>query len=162
MLSHEDWLTKAFDFSDAANLTWNEPLPRQVVPAVKDPKQHFSSIQLSEGTINATLSWNFSLTGLHFQAVSVSFKGKTVAIISPLVTGTRPPYGNRFGLDWVPNQNLVKLFIFNVTSDDSGKFCCQVTAESWDRFTEFYLTSNVQVDVAGKLKVKFRNICICH
>ena len=56
----------------------------------------------------------------------------------------------------------MKLFIFNVTSDDSGKFSCQVTAESWDRFTEFYLTSNVQVDVAGKLKVKFRNICICH
>ncbi|XP_067030284.1 uncharacterized protein [Acropora muricata] len=135
--------------SDAANLTWNEPLPRQVVPAVKDPKQHFSSIQLSEGTINATLSWNFSLTGLHFQAVGVSFKGKTVAIISPLVTGTRPPYGNRFGLDWIPNQNLVKLFIFNVTSDDNGRFSCRVTAESWDRFTEFHFRSNVEVDVVG-------------
>ncbi|XP_015749564.1 PREDICTED: uncharacterized protein LOC107329387 isoform X2 [Acropora digitifera] len=135
--------------SDGANLTWNEPLPRQVVPAVKDPKQHFSSIQLSEGTINATLRWNFSLIRLHFQAVGVSFKEKTVAIISPAVTGTRPPYGNRFGLDWIPNQNLVKLFIFNVTSDDNGKFSCQVTAESWDRFTEFHFTSNVEVDVVG-------------
>ena len=143
-------------------MTWNEPSPTQIVQAVADPVKHFSSRQLFEGTINATLSWHFGLTELIFKSLLIFFEGNSVARVSSSVTGTRPSYANRFGLDWIANQNLVKLFIFNVTTEDKGTFYCRVTADSLDRFTEFQFTSSVQVDVVGKLKVKFRNIYICH
>ena len=156
------WLTKACDFSDGTSLTWNEPPPLLVVQAVKDPVKHFSSRQLFEGTINATLSWHFGLTELLFQALAISFEGKTVACISSSVNGTRPGYANRYGLEWIPNQKLVKLFIFNVSMEDNGTFSCRVDVDSLDRFSAYQFTSNVQVDVVGKLKVKFTNIYFCH
>ena len=143
-------------------MSWNEPPPSQVVKEAKDPVEHFSSRQLFEGTINATLSWRFNLTGLHFQSCAILFGGNTVALISSSVNGTPLDYANRFGFDWIPNQNLAKLFIFNVTTEDNGTFTCRVTADSLDRFSEFHFKSHVQVDVVGKLKVKFRNIIICH
>ena len=149
------WLTEAFDFSDAGNFTWNEPPPTQIVQAVRDPVKHFSTRQLFEGTINATLSWHFGLTELIFKSLLIFFEGNSVARVSPSVTGTPPSYANRFGLDWIPNQNLVKLFIFNVTTEDNGTFSCEVTADSLDRFSEFQFTSNVRVDVVGKLEVKY-------
>ena len=139
-------------------MTWIEPPPTQIIQAVHDPVKHYGSRQLYEGTINATLIWHFSLRGLIFESFIILFAGKSVARVSSSVTGTRPRYGNRFGLDWIPNQNLVKLFIFNVTTEDNGTFSCRVTADSLDRFTEFHFTSNVQVDVVGKLKVKFRKL----
>ena len=124
--------------------------------------KHFSSRQLFEGTINATLSWRFGLTKLNFLSFIIFFGLNPVARVSSEVTGTPPSYANRFGLDWIPDQNLVKLFIFNVTTEDNGIFSCQVTAGSLDRFAEFHFTSNVRVDVVGKLKVKFRNMYFYH
>ena len=135
-------------------MTWNEPPPPLVVQAVKDPVTHFSSRQLFEGTINATLSWHFGLTELIFKSLFIFFEANSVGRVSSSVTGTPPSYANRFGLDWIPNQNLVKLFIFNVTTEDNGTFSCQVTADSLDRFSQFQFTSNVQVDVLSKFKVK--------
>ena len=152
------WLTEAFDFSDGENLTWNEPPPTQIVQAVANPVQHFSSRQLFEGTINATFSWHFGLTDLIFDFLIILFEGDSVARVSPSLTGIRPSYANRFGLDWIPNKNLVKLFIFNVTTEDNGTFSCRVAADSLDRFSEFRFTSNIQVDVVGKLKEKSWNI----
>ena len=143
-------------------MTWNDPPPSQTVQAVANPVEHFSSRQLFEGTINATLSWHFGLTELIFKSLLILFEGNAVARVSSSVTGTRPPYGNRFGLDWIPNQNLVKLFIFNVTTVDNGTFSCRVTADSLDGFNNFQFASNVQVDVVGKLKMKFRNMYFCH
>ncbi|XP_067030281.1 uncharacterized protein [Acropora muricata] len=135
--------------SDGASLTWNEPPPLLVVQALKDPATHFSSRQLFEGTINATLSWHFGLTELLFQALAISFEGNTVACISSSVNGTRPGYANRYGLEWNPNKKLVKLFIFNVSMEDNGTFSCRVVADSLDRYSAYQFTSNVQVDVVG-------------
>ena len=136
-------------------MTWNEPPPTQVVQAViTNPVQHFSSRQLFEGTINATLSWQFGLRGLIFESLFILFEGVSVARVSPSLSGIQPSYANRFGLDWIPNQNLVKLFIFNVTTEDNGTFSCRVSADSLDRFSVFRFTFNIQVDVVGKLKVK--------
>ena len=133
-------------------MTWNEPPPTQIVQAVADPVKHFSSRQLFEGTINATLSWHFGLRELIFKSLLIFFEGNSVARVSPSVTGTPPSYANRFGLDWIPNQNLMKLFIFNVTTEDNGTFSCRVTADSFDAYDTFLFESNVQVDVVGKLK----------
>ena len=115
--------------------------------------KHFSSRQLFEGTINATLSWHFGLTKLNFQSLLIFFGHNSVARVSSSVSGTPPTYVNRFGLNWIPHQNLVTLFIFNVTTEDTGTFSCRVTAVSLDGFSAFQFTSNVQVDVVGKLKL---------
>ena len=138
-------------------MTWSYPPPTKVVQANSNPARHLSSRQLFEGTINATLSWQFALTDLIFKSVLIFIVGNpvTVARVSSSVIGTSPSYANRFGLDWIPNLNLVKLFIFNVTTEDNDIFSCRVTADSLDRFTEFQFRSNVQVDVVGKRKVKF-------
>ena len=146
------------NFSDGGNLTWNEPPPTQIVKAVSNPLEHFSSRQLFEGTINATLSWHFGLTELIFNSFIISFEGNSVARVTSSLVAIRPPYANRFGLDWIPNQNLVKLLIFNVTTDENGTFSCKVRADTLDGFDGFEFVSNVQVDVGGKLKVKSRNI----
>ena len=135
-------------------MTWNQPPPTQIVQGAVDPVRHFSKGQLVEGTINATLSWHFGLTELIFKSLLIFFEGNSVARVSSSVNGTPPSYANRFGLDWIPNQNLVKLLIFNVTTEDNGTFSCRVKADSLDRFDEFQFISNVQVDVVGKLKVK--------
>ncbi|XP_029205398.2 LOW QUALITY PROTEIN: tyrosine kinase receptor Cad96Ca-like [Acropora millepora] len=135
--------------TDGRNLTWNEPPPTQIVQAVADPVKHFSSRQLFEGTINATLNWHFGLRELIFQSLLIFFEGNSVARVSPSVTGTPPSYANRFGFDWIPNQNLMKLFIFNVTTEDNGRFSCRVTADSFDRYDTFLFESHVQVDVVG-------------
>ena len=156
------WLTEAFNFSDSASLTWNEPSPIKIVQAAADPVKHFSRRQLFEGNINATLNWRFGLTQLTFRSLVIFFEGNSVARVSSSVTGIPPSYANQFGLDWIPNQNLVKLFIFNVTTEDNGTFSCRVTADSLDRFNVFQFRSNVQVDVVGKIKVKFRGTHFYH
>ena len=152
--SFKRWLTEAFDFSDGRNLTWNEPPPTQIVQAVADPVKHFSSRQLFKGTINATLNWHFGLRELIFKSLVIFFEGNSVARVSPSVTGTPPSYANRFGFDWFPNQHLMKLFIFNVTTEDNGTFSCRVAADSFDRYDTFLFESDVKVDVVGKLKAK--------
>ncbi|XP_044180712.1 lachesin-like isoform X4 [Acropora millepora] len=139
-----------FPETDGGSLTWNEPPPTQIVQAViTNPVNHFSSRQLFEGTINATFSWHFGLTDLIFDFLIILFEGDSVARVSPSLTRIRPSYANRFGLDWIPNKNLVKLFIFNVTTEDNGTFSCRVAADSLDRFSDFRFTSNIQVDVVA-------------
>ena len=116
--------------------------------------KHNSSRQLFVGTTNATLRWHFTLADLKFTSLVIYFEGNSVARVSSEVTGTPPNYAHRFGLDWDPNQNLLKLLIFNVTAEENGTFSCRVTAESLDKFSEFQFASNVQVDVVGKINFK--------
>ena len=143
-------------------MSWNEPPPTQIVQAAANPAKHFSNRQIFEGTINATLSWHFGLTELVFESLAVLYGGNTIGRISPSVNGTPPGYANRFGLDWIANQNLVKLFIYNVSTEDNGTFSCRVSVDSLDGFSAYQFTSNIHVDVVGKLKVNFRNTYFCH
>ena len=86
---------------------------------------------------------------LIFKSIVVLFEGKSVARVSSSVTGTPPSCANRFGLDWDPKQNLVMLFISNVTTEDNGTFSFRVRADSLDGYSQFQFTSNVEVDVVG-------------
>ena len=142
-------------------MTWNKPPPIQTVQAAANPVDHFSSRQLREGNINAILSWQFDLTELNFRSLSILFEGTTVAgVIKSLGSGPQPGFENQFGIDWSPNQTFVKLIIFNVTTEENGRFTCQVYADALKGFVYFRFESSVQVDVVGKLQVRFRNILI--
>ena len=139
-------------------MTWKEPPPTQTIQAVANPVDHFSSRQLHEGNINATLSWQFVLTKLNFRSLVISFNGTTIAGVKSSRSGPQPGFENQFGIDWIRSQTFVKLVVFNVTVEESGRFTCRVNAGAVKGFVSFRFESNVQVDVVGKLQVKFRNI----
>ena len=141
-------------------MTWNEPPPTKIVQALFNPVDHFSNRQLREGNINVTLSWQFDLTELSFHSLVILFDGTTIAGVKSSGFGSQPGFEKQFGIDWSANQNFVKLIIFNVTTEENGIFTCRVAAHPMTGFGSFQFKSNVQVDVVGKCKVKFRNICI--
>ena len=155
------WLTEAFGFSEGESLTWNKPPPKQTVQAnLFRPSVHLSSRELHEATINASLIWQFTLTALNFTGLYLSFNGTFFGNIGPLAV-LHSKLKHRFGLDWNHNQSIIRLIIFNVTSEETGTYSCKVLAKGlWD----YEFESNVQVDVVnvkvddvGKLKVKSRN-----
>ena len=131
-------------------MTWNEPPPTQIVQAVANPKDHSSSRQLHEGTINAYLSWQFDLTEINFSSLVILFDGTTVAGVTSLGSGPEHGFENQFDIDWIPNQTFVRLIIFNVTTKESGTFTCRVAVHRMRGFASFQFDSNVQVDVVGK------------
>ncbi|XP_044180352.1 uncharacterized protein LOC114972267 isoform X2 [Acropora millepora] len=135
--------------TDGGSLTWNEPPPTQVVQAVANPEDHFSSRQLHEGTINANLSWQFDLTELNFRSLVILFDGTTVAGVTSL--GFGPEYGfvNQYDIDWIPNKNFLTLIIFSVTTEQNGKFTCRVAVHTMKGFASFQFDSNIQVDVVA-------------
>ena len=140
-------------------MTWNEPPPTQSVQAVANPVNHFSSRQLREGNINATLRWQFDLTELNFRSLVILFDGTTVAgVIKSSGFGPQPGFENQFGIDWSLSQTFVELVIFNVTVEEDGRFTCQVYADAVEGYVYFRFESNVQVNVVGKLQVIFSNI----
>ena len=140
-------------------MTWNEPPPTQSVQAVANPVDHFSSRQLREGNINATLRWQFDLTELSFRSLVILFDGTTVAgVTKSSGFGPQPRFENQFGIDWSLNKTFVKLVIFNVTVEENGRFTCQVYADAVEGYVYFRFESNVQVNVVGKLQVIFSNI----
>ena len=136
-------------------MTWNEPPPTQNVQAVADPVDHFSSRQLHKGKINATLSWQCDLTELTFDGLNILFDGTVIAGVKSQRSGTQPGFENRFGIDWSSSQRFVKLIIFNVTIEENGTFTCRVATDAVTGFGSFTFESIVQVDVFGKLQVKF-------
>ena len=141
-------LTETFDyFSDGRSLTWNEPPPTQNVQAVGDPVDHFSSRQLFEGTINATLRWQFDLTELIFDELVILFGGTTIAGVKSQRSGPEPGFENRFGIDWSSSQHFVKLIIFTVKIEENGTFTCRVATDAVTGFGSFTFESIVQVDV---------------
>ena len=139
----------AFHFSDGKNLTWEQPLPIQTVQPA-NPVDHFSSRQLYEGTSNATLIWHFRLNQLNFDALVIFLNGIALASVMSSRCGIQAGFENQFGIDWIPNQNLVKLFIFNVTKEKNGTFSCRVIAHEVTGFAFLQFISNVQVHVVGK------------
>ena len=139
-------------------MTWNEPPPTQIVQAVHNPVDHFSSRQLYEGTINANLSWRFNLTELKFTNLGLIFDSKFIGGAEPSRQTIRAGFENQFGIDWIFNQTFVRLIIFNVTIKENGTFALRVATVKGPRNYHFH--SKVQVDVVGELKVKSRNIYI--
>ncbi|XP_067016174.1 uncharacterized protein [Acropora muricata] len=137
------------DVVDGGSLTWNEPPPTQVVQAVANPEDHFSSRQLHEGTINANLSWQFDLTELNFRSLVILFDGTTVAGVTS--SGFGPEYGfvNQYDIDWIPNKNFLTLIIFSVTTEQNGKFTCRVAVHTMTGFASFQFDSHIQVDVVA-------------
>ena len=126
--------------------------------AVAAPVHHFSSRQLHEGNINTTLRWQFDLTELIFDELVILFDGTTIAGVKSQRSGPEPGFENRFGIDWSSSQHFVKLIIFNVTIDENGTFTCRVATDAVIGFGSFTFESIVQVNVVGKLQVKFRYI----
>ncbi|XP_044180357.1 fibroblast growth factor receptor 2-like [Acropora millepora] len=139
-----------FPETDSRGLTWNEPPPTQSVQAVANPVNHFSSRQLREGNINATLRWQFDLTELNFRSLVILFDGTTVAgVIKSSGFGPQPGFENQFGIDWSLSQTFVELVIFNVTVEENGRFTCQVYADAVEGYVYFRFESNVQVNVVA-------------
>ena len=116
---------------------------------------HFSSRQVHEGTINATLNWHFRLNQLNFGSLVISINGTHIAGIGSSGSGPQAGFENEYGIDWNANQKLVKLFIFNVTTEKNGTFTCQVNADQVTGFVtkNFQFRSAVQVNVVGKYKI---------
>ena len=136
-------------FSGAGELTWKEPLPIQTVPD-NNITDHFSKKELLEGDTNATLRWHFALIGLSFDSLTISFQGQAIAGARPSAQGPLPGFENQYDINWVASQNLVTLFIFNVTDEVNGIFTCRVSTVKG--FVIFSFSSKVEVDVVGKAK----------
>ena len=145
------WLTEAIIFSDGGSLTWEQPLPIETIQS-SNPEDHFSSRQLFEGTINATLNWQFSLNQLNFGSLVISLNGTPIGGVGSSGAGIRAGFEKEFGIDWNPSQNLVKLFIFKVTTEKNDTFSCQVNVDQVIDFVtkNFQFRSAVQVLVVGK------------
>ena len=138
-----------FCFSEAGELTWKEPLPIQTVPK-NNITGHFSKKRLREGNTNATLRWHFALTGLDFDSLTIFFGKQAIAGARPSLQAPARGFENQYDIYWVASQNLVTLFIFNVTTDVNGIFECRVSAVEGVVTNQF--SSFVEVDVVGKAK----------
>ncbi|XP_067056911.1 uncharacterized protein [Acropora muricata] len=145
------------ELKDGGSLTWEQPLPIQTVQS-SNPVDHFSSRQFHEGTINATLNWRFRLNQLNFGSLVISLNGTHIAGIGSSGSGSQAGFENEYGIDWNANQKLVKLFIFNVTTEKNGTFTCQVNVDEVTGFVtkNFQLRSAVQVHVVVSPKVTLR------
>ena len=137
-------------FVDAGSLTWNEPLPFQIVPD-SDVVEHLNSTKLIEGTINATLSWQFSLLEFTFESLTITFDGTAIAGVRSSRQGVNPGFKDKYELNWILGSQRVTLVIFQVTTAENGTFTCEVSAQAVGAFTTTQWRSNIQVDVVGKL-----------
>lgn len=143
-----------FPETDAQELTWKEPLPVQTVP-YNNITDHFSMKRLLEGDTNATLRWRYALIGLSFDSLSILFGGQIIAGAWSSEQGPEPGFEDKYDINWVDSQNLVTLFIFNVTTEVDGIFTCRVSARK--RFGSIQFSSLVEVDVVegGKVHSSF-------
>jgi len=97
------------------------------------------------------LTWNFSLSaGSGILTVTIKFNSDTTIATYVQSLGTvtiTEALKNRFNFTWIPSK--ATLTIFNVTSDDSGEFACDVFTfdgsgtPTWRR--------RIRVTVLGKL-----------
>ena len=127
---------------------WKEPLPIQTVQD-DNLTDHFSTKELREGDINATIRWHFALTGLGFDSLTISFGGQIIAGVRSSAQGPQRGFESQYGIDWDASQNLVTLYIFRVTTELNGIFTCRVSAVKGVGTLPF--SSNVQVDLLGKV-----------
>lgn len=132
--------------SDAGSITWHEPPPSQIV---RDDRVTFTSFKiLTKRSFNEELSFNFSLTAdLAIVFVTIQLDGNVVASYLPsLATVTvESAYFSRFNATWVPNK--LTLIVLNVTSADTGQYCCAVltTGSGINRWKRI-----IEVEVFGK------------
>ncbi|XP_068686476.1 fibroblast growth factor receptor 4-like isoform X4 [Montipora foliosa] len=149
-------------FSDGSSITWYEPPPIQnLLDTLSDPVGHLAnSTQLLEGSINASLSWNFSLSSdLSFSSLTVSLGGTVIAGVALSGPGVQAGFKDKFDIRWIPFQR-VTLIIFNVTTEVNGTFSCTVAAAKG--FGTVNFGSNIQVHVVDPPSniVTSRNITI--
>ena len=105
---------------------------------------------LTQGSPNVPLSWNFSLSaGSNVLTVTLRFKGTNVVALVPLVPNpsVEVAFNSRFGVSWNPSTKAT-LIINNVTSADGGEFSCEVLTLAGSSTTVW--TSKIQVTVFGK------------
>ncbi|XP_068733307.1 fibroblast growth factor receptor 3-like [Montipora capricornis] len=113
-----------FNLSDCASIEWKEPLPTQTItyPAVGDPEEHLSSTSLLKGTINASLSWHFTLSSdLTFLALGLTFNDTSIGGQSQISDNFR----DKYAINWIPSERIT-LIIFDVTTEVNGIFGCEV------------------------------------
>ncbi|XP_068686471.1 uncharacterized protein [Montipora foliosa] len=151
-----------FCASDGSSITWYEPPPIQnLLDTLSDPVGHLAnSTQLLEGSINASLSWNFSLSSdLSFSSLTVSLGGTVIAGVALSGPGVQAGFKDKFDIRWIPFQR-VTLIIFNVTTEVNGTFSCTVAAAKG--FGTVNFGSNIQVHVVDPPSniVTSRNITI--
>ena len=96
------------------------------------------------------MRWHFALTDLDFDYLTISFGGQGIAGVRSSAQGPQAGFENQFGMNWIASQNLVTLFIFNVTTEVNGVFTCVVGAVR--EYATFRFSSIVQVNVVGKVK----------
>ena len=93
---------------------------------------------------------------LSFDSLSILFGGQNIAGVRPPAQEPLPGFENVFGINWIANQNLVILFIFNVTTEVNGTFTCLVRTVRGA--LTFAFSSNVQVNVVGKIKKLYSTV----
>ncbi|XP_015768091.1 PREDICTED: fibroblast growth factor receptor 2-like isoform X5 [Acropora digitifera] len=126
--------------ADGGSITWYEPPPFETV--TNDIVTFTSFQNLTEGSVNRELSFNFSLTAdLTIVAVTIELDGDAAATYVP---SARTPsielaFVGRFNVTWVPNK--LTLIVLNVISADKGRYRCEVLTsggglERWKRIIE--------------------------
>ena len=138
-------------------LTWNEPLPILTVQR-SDASQviHRNRTRLIEDTIDASLSWNFSLSAsLTFTGVNLKLKTDTIAFVDNQNQGISAGFTDKYAINWIPNQRIT-LVILKVTSEHNATFACEVLASGNGIST---WRSEVQVDVVGRVHCTINADC---
>ncbi|XP_015747419.1 PREDICTED: uncharacterized protein LOC107327177 [Acropora digitifera] len=141
------WSVAILQSTDGGSITWYEPPPFETV--TNDIVTFTSFQNLTKGSVNRELSFNFSLTAdLTIVAVTIELDGDAAATYVP--SARTPSIGSafvgRFNVTWVPNK--LTLIVLNVTSADKGRYRCEVltsggSLERWKRI--------IEVNVFGKL-----------
>ena len=89
---------------------------------------HRNRTRLIEGTINASLSWYFSLSsGLTLNGVLLKLKTDNIAFATNQKQEVPAGFEDKYAIDWIPNQRIT-LVIFKVTSEHNATFACEVVA----------------------------------
>ncbi|XP_068685602.1 tyrosine kinase receptor Cad96Ca-like [Montipora foliosa] len=138
----------SFKLSDCVSIEWKAPPPTQNISeaALGGPEEHLSRASLLEGTINGTLSWQFSLSSdLTFFIIGLKFNGTLFGRI--LRTGEAQVLDNfrdKYAINWRPFQRTT-LIIFYVTTEMDGIFSCEVLARTPGGFVTFTSKNKVEV-----------------
>ena len=145
--------------TDGNQLTWNEPLPVLTVEQSDVPQVfHTNRTRLIEDTINASLSWYFSLSsGLTFAGLNLKLKTNTIAFVDNKNQEVSAGFKDKYAINWIPNQRIT-LVIFKVTSEHNATFACEVVA-SGNAISTW--KSHVQVYVVGRVHCPCDADCYC-
>ncbi|XP_015764606.1 PREDICTED: fibroblast growth factor receptor 3-like isoform X3 [Acropora digitifera] len=133
--------------TDGTQLTWNEPLPVLTVQE-SDSRQvvHRNRTRLIEGTINASLSWYFSLSsGLTLIGVNLKLETNGIAVVDNQKQEVSAGFKDKYAVNWIPKQRIT-LVIFKVTSEHNATFACEVVASgnaisTWKSHVQVYVVA---------------------